>query len=103
MEGLRDGGKWQKGGAQDRRSCRQPLQGLRLWAHRRHRVGLVQDQQLEGRAGVPGCRRADRLGGKALDLVPDDADAPLVAGVQLHDAGLEQLRPKELMGYGEGS
>jgi len=57
-----------------------------------HRVCLVQDQQLEGRARVARRGRADRAGRESLDLGADDADAALVGGVELQDAGLEEVR-----------
>jgi len=70
----------------------------------RHAVGLVQDQQLVGRAGVPRRGRPHRPRRERLDLLADDVDPALVRGVQLHHTRLHQLGAVELGGgvWGEG-
>jgi len=71
----------------------------------RHGVSLVEDEQLEGRAGVPRRGRADRSRREVLDLGPDDADAALVGRVQLQDARLEEVgaeRERERNGERDG-
>ena len=62
----------------------------RLGVHR-HRVRLVQDEQLVGRRRVPRRGRPDGGRRKRPNLVPHDADAALVRRVELHDPRLDEV------------
>lgn len=79
------------------------LMGGRAKADLRHRVGLVQDEELEGRARIPGCRLPDGGRCEGFDLVADHVDATLVTGIQLHRPHLHQLRPGISKAMGVGS
>lgn len=64
-----------------------------LRPHPRHGVGLVQDNDLEGRAGVARRSRAHRVGGKALDLVAHLTREAEAGGASAGDQGTVEGRP----------
>lgn len=71
----------------------------------RHGVGLVEDDDLEGRAGILVLVRGRRVGqlhaGEILDLFANDGDAAFVGGVEFEDAGPHHLGAEELLCEGQ--
>eukprot|EP00958_Prasinococcus_capsulatus_P002042 scaffold184_cov379-Prasinococcus_capsulatus_cf.AAC.5 len=63
---------------------------------------LVQDQQLEGRAGVARNTFANRVASKVLNLVAHDTDAALITRIQLQHAVLHLHRTVQLPRDREG-
>jgi hypothetical protein len=65
--------------------------GLRIAApHLRHRVGLVEYEQLVWRAGIFGIRFPDGTRRESFDLVADHGDAALIGCIKLHHSHLKE-------------